>query len=134
MMRALVFASLVAEVAAFATCHRMPMCHPARSCNLRLAQREPAYQNSDVAISAKPNEAKNRAKWERNFGLLSVYRAREGNAGVPHSHEEKGVKLGRWLNTQRVAFKAGRLDQARQERLTSLGVEWNALEATWERF
>jgi len=112
----------------------MPMRHPypARSAKLRLAQRELGHQNSDIALTAKPNDAKFRAKWERNFSLLSVYRAREGHADVPHSHEEEeGVKLGFWLNSQRTAFKAGKLDQARQERLKSLGVEWDPIEAQW---
>jgi alkyl sulfatase BDS1-like metallo-beta-lactamase superfamily hydrolase len=71
--------------------------------------------------------------WERNFYLLSAYRAREGHADVPKLHEEEGMKLGVWLNSQRSAFKAGKLDQARQKLLNSLGVEWNTLEETWER-
>jgi hypothetical protein len=115
------------------------MCHVARNAKLRLAQLEQAHHNSVVTLNVKPNKARNRAKWERNFGLLSAYRAREGHADVPHSHEEKkkeeeeGVKLGSWLNTQRMAFKAGELSQARQERLKMLGVEWNLFDATWER-
>jgi hypothetical protein len=115
------------------------MCHVARNAKLRLAQLEQAHHNSVVTLNVKPNKARNRAKWERNFGLLSAYRAREGHADVPHSHEEKkeeeeeGVKLGSWLNTQRMAFKAGKLDQAQQKRLTSLGVTWNTFEARWGR-
>jgi len=39
--------------------------------------------------------------------------------------------LGTWLRTQRVDFKKGKLDQARKERLESLGVLWNPMEAQW---
>ena len=46
---------------------------------------------------------------------------------VPTKHEEDGVKLGSWLTNQRQAFKAGQLDEARQERLESLGVRWRMI-------
>jgi hypothetical protein len=72
------------------------------------------------------------AQWMHHFGLLSAYRARERHADVPRQHEEAGVMLGAWLSTQRVDFKKGKLDQARKERLESLGVLWDPIEAQWE--
>ena len=36
-----------------------------------------------------------------------------------------------WLRTQRMESKKGKLDQARKERLESLGVLWNPMEAQW---
>ena len=71
------------------------------------------------------------AQWEHNFGLLSAYRAREGHADVPFQHEEEGVMLGTWLSAQRLDFKKGKLDQARKERLESLGVLWDPMEEQW---
>ncbi len=52
---------------------------------------------------------------------------------MPKGHEEDGVKLGWWLNRQRQAFMVGQLDEARQERLESLGVVWDVIEEQWER-
>jgi hypothetical protein len=40
--------------------------------------------------------------------------------------------LGKWLCNQRVDLKKGKLEQARQERLESLGVLWDPFEAQWE--
>ena len=53
-------------------------------------------------------------RWERMYGLLQAYRAREGSANVPHGHEEGGEKLGLWLSTQRTMHKAGRMAGERQ--------------------
>ena len=39
-------------------------------------------------------------RWERMYGLLQAYRAREGSANVPNRHEEGGEKLGLWLSRQ----------------------------------
>ena len=45
------------------------------------------------------------AQWLHNLGLLSAYRAREGHADVPKSHDEEGVMLGAWLIKQRAECK-----------------------------
>ena len=47
-------------------------------------------------------------RWERMYGLLQAYHAREGSANVPDRHEEGGEQLGTWLSTQRTMHKAGR--------------------------
>ena len=77
--------------------------------------------------------------WERNFGLLLAFRAREGHCDVPPRHEELGEKLGGWLGWQRTARGKGTLDAARRARLEALGVAWDRGEATkgksqFERF
>ena len=72
-------------------------------------------------------------RWERNFALLEDYKKREGHCNVSRSHEEGGVNLGLWLNTQRTAMKRGKLDEAYQRRLEKLGVSFDPHRDQWER-
>ena len=72
-------------------------------------------------------------KWERNFALLKHYKEREGHCNVPYSYEEEGIKLGSWLNTQRVALKREKLDESYQRRLEALGVVWDLFGDQWDR-
>ena len=72
-------------------------------------------------------------RWERMYGLLQAYRAREGSANVPAGHEEGGEKLGKWLSRQRAMHKAGRMAGERRRRLEAVGVAWDAFAAQWER-
>ncbi len=65
------------------------------------------------------------AQWGRGFALLEEYREREGHCDVPFKHEERGVKLGVWLSTQRTAQKTGAMDDARRRRLEEAGVRWS---------
>jgi hypothetical protein len=62
--------------------------------------------------------------WEERYRLLSVFRTREGHVEVPETHVEEGMRLGAWLKRQRLALKAGKLNQARQDRLDALGFNW----------
>ena len=70
---------------------------------------------------------------ERNFGLLEQYKEREGHGNVPMQHEEDGVNLGYWVNTQRQLYKTGKLDESYQHRLEKLGVSWDPLVEQWEQ-
>ena len=72
-------------------------------------------------------------RWERMYGLLQAYRAREGSANVPDRHEEGGEQLGKWLSTQRTLHKAGRLVGERRRRLEAVGVAWDVATAQWEK-
>ena len=72
-------------------------------------------------------------RWERMYGLLQAYRAREGSANVPRGHEEGGEKLGKWLSRQRTMHKAGRMAGERRRRLEAVGVAWDAVAAQWEQ-
>ena len=72
-------------------------------------------------------------RWERMYGLLQAYHAREGSANVPDRHEEGGEQLGTWLSTQRTLHKAGRLVGERRRRLEAVGVAWDVAAAQWEK-
>jgi hypothetical protein len=73
------------------------------------------------------------SKWESSFRLLEIFVSREGDAKVPGSHVEDGVKLGAWVGTQRRYFGSGKLSKERAERLAALpGWEWDPLTSKWE--
>ena len=66
-------------------------------------------------------------QWERNFALLEQFNGREGHCNVPFSHEEDGIKLGRWLQNQRrirKGTKVGNLSAERVEKLDTIGICW----------
>ena len=65
--------------------------------------------------------------WDANFAALEVFAKREGHALVPVGHSEGGLRLGMWVNTQRSAYKAGKLSEERIARLETLtGWGWDA--------
>ena len=72
-------------------------------------------------------------EWEGNFQLLEQYAKREGHCNVPAKHIEDGVKLGKWLNRQRMTYRKGELDETRRKRLEELGVNWNPKDAVFNR-
>ena len=72
-------------------------------------------------------------QWERNFALLKQFKEREDHCNVPKSHEEDGIRLGVWLNTQRTSMKEEKLDESYQQRLEELGVSWDPFADQWER-
>lgn len=44
-------------------------------------------------------------KWDANYYLIEGYYKEYGHINVPQSYEVDGEKLGRWLNTQRMAYR-----------------------------
>ena len=86
-------------------------------------------------------------QWEHMYGLLAVYREREGHSNVPDKHVEDGEQLGGWLQEQRQRHKGRELGEAEQrkartvlalsdekvERLEALGVAWDPLAKQRER-
>lgn len=73
------------------------------------------------------------AAWMANLDLLKQFRAREGHAQVPTSHLEAGLRLGSWVNSQRNAYRAGRLQSQQVDVLEGVdGWTWNARDARWE--
>jgi len=71
------------------------------------------------------------ADWEEGFTTLQACVKREGNAQVPQSHVEDGIRLGHWVRTQR--GKKEKLPEERRIRLEGLpGWTWNTLISAWE--
>lgn len=69
--------------------------------------------------------------WDRAFAALEIYVQREGNPRVPLEHVERGIRLGRWLKSQR---RLGRkLRASRRKRLEALdGWSWELRRDDWE--
>ena len=68
--------------------------------------------------------------WDRWFGLLQKFHAREGHCRVLDKHQEDGLNLGLWVSTQRVKMKT--LSQDRVHRLNQLGFNWDPYAEAWE--
>jgi hypothetical protein len=65
-------------------------------------------------------------QWENGFAHLARFADREGHARVRADHVERDHRLGRWVVTQRVAYRRGKLKPERARRLEALpGWEWN---------
>ncbi len=61
-----------------------------------------------------------RERWETMFAVLQEYRRTTGHCDVPLAWSENR-RLANWVMTQRAAYKAGRLDGERIERLQAIG-------------
>ncbi len=83
--------------------------------------------------TARPSVADLTAVWDAGFELLQRFGAREGHARVPRDSRDGDFRLGTWVDTQRAAFRHGRIDAARVEQLEALpGWTWTVLVNAWE--
>jgi len=71
------------------------------------------------------------ALWLSKFELLRQYKQAHGHCRVPAKYEIDGVKLGLWLQNQRLQYKkhsqgkTAYLAQARIDALNAIGHDWN---------
>jgi superfamily II DNA or RNA helicase len=64
-------------------------------------------------------------KWEYAYSLLEEFAMRQGDAVVPHKHQEGGFALGQWVGVQRRKFRAGKLSPEQVARLEKVpGWKW----------
>jgi len=71
------------------------------------------------------------SNWEEMFGHLLEFKKKNGHCDVP-SRWPENPKLSRWVFTQRVFWKNGKLSEDRIKRLEAAGFEWNILETNWK--
>ena len=70
------------------------------------------------------------AMWQSRFEQLRQYQVRNGHCRVPQSFEIDGVKLGRWIDSQRMGYKkhsegkVAKIAQQRINALNAIGFEW----------
>src|SRR5262245_8241092 len=69
--------------------------------------------------------------WERGFGALKKFKAREGHCQVLQSHLEGTFKLRQWVGEQRQ--HADTLPPKRKKRLNAIGFIWDDHEHAWEQ-
>ena len=81
------------------------------------------------ALDAKLIESTT-ASWEFWYGLLEVFKEREGYCRVPQGHKEGDSRLGIWVTTQR--SNKDTLTPERIKRLNALGFVWDVLAEQWE--
>ncbi|KAJ1457383.1 helicase associated domain-containing protein [Pelagophyceae sp. CCMP2097] len=70
--------------------------------------------------------------WDTRYLQLMAYREAAGDCRVPHRFETDGAKLGQWVQTQRKAYKTGKLRPERVERLKAVAFVWNVLADEWD--
>ena len=74
------------------------------------------------------------ARWDKCFAALERHTARSGSAAAPKGLVSDGVDLGQWVQSQRAAHQAGKLQSERAQRLEALpGWSWAVQEDAWER-
>ena len=74
-----------------------------------------------------------RPLWEDGFSRLVEFVEREGHLRIPAGHSEGGIKLERWIGSQREAFKANLLSDDRRNRLEAVaGWVWHSYQSAWE--
>jgi len=66
-------------------------------------------------------------KWDEMFHRLSRYKQQYGDCLVPHTYVHDRL-LGLWVHTQRSMYKLKNMTSDKEERLNSIGFEWNANE------
>lgn len=64
--------------------------------------------------------------WERGFRAACAYARENGNLRVPVNYETpEGIRLGTWIQRQRLAYKQGKLSAERKEKLEAAGMVWS---------
>ena len=70
-------------------------------------------------------------QWEQAFAALLRFHKREGHCRVAARHQADGLKLGSWVNRQRL--RKDRLSPEQIDRLNSLGFSWDPIAEQWEQ-
>ena len=60
--------------------------------------------------------------WEKAFECLRMYKNRVGDCRVPVPYIDSGIKLGRWVNSQR--RRKEKLSEEQRKQLDQIGFEW----------
>ncbi len=63
--------------------------------------------------------------WEEKYKLAKEYYEEHGNLLIPGNYVVNGVKIGRWINTQRQKYREGTLIKERIKKLEDIAMIWN---------
>ena len=66
-------------------------------------------------------------EWEKLFGELVEWKAKNGNCDVP----QRSGRLGSWVHYMRFYVQSGKLSQEQIDRLNGVGFCWNVAEDRW---
>ena len=89
---------------------------------------------------------KNEEEWDKKYALAKAYYEHHGDLEVPtdfkttngYEHDENGIALGKWISTQRYAYKGignGKITEEQIELLKQIGMrfETNKFEEKWNK-
>ena len=71
----------------------------------------------------------NESRWEARYNELCAHREKHGDISIPH---DRASELWRWVSTQRIFKKKGKLPADKMRRLDEVGFIWDVAEAQWE--
>jgi superfamily II DNA or RNA helicase len=72
--------------------------------------------------------------WDRAVARAAAYRREHGHLNIPAGYlTDDGFQLGYWLNNQRTFCRDGTLCEDRRRQLDALGIDWEPLQAAWQR-
>ncbi len=71
----------------------------------------------------------NESKWEARYSELCAYKEAHGDINIPH---DRTSELWRWVSTQRIFKKRGKLSADKIQRLNEIGFVWDVAEAQWD--
>lgn len=86
-----------------------------------------------LPIENEKNSVSVISAWEYGFDLLCEYKKVYGNTEIPKRDTYKEYPLGEWANTQRKEYKQGILKLYREEKLRSIGFDFDPKETEWLR-
>ena len=66
----------------------------------------------------------NLEKWKNTFNNLVKYINETGNYNVPKDCMSNGIKLGKWIENQRMYYRNGKLSDEKIQLLKSIGFKW----------
>jgi superfamily II DNA or RNA helicase len=81
----------------------------------------------EIGFSFNPDED----LWNNQFEKLKNYKTEHGDTNVTQSYT-KDSALGSWVNTQRVYFRKGKLDNDKIKALNEVGFVWELGDKIWE--
>jgi hypothetical protein len=84
-----------------------------------------------MSLSRRMRRLGHEEAWERGFGALKNFKAREGHCEVRKSHLEGTFKLGQWAAVQRLSKDI--IIASRKRRLDAIGFVWDLQAKRWEK-
>jgi hypothetical protein len=68
--------------------------------------------------------------WKRQFAQLAAFTVKHGHCNVPFNKPEH-QNLAIWVRKQRTARRKGKLEDAKVQQLTAIGMDWEVYENNW---
>ncbi len=69
------------------------------------------------------------AKWYKRLSELKEFKKKHGHCNIPK--EFSNISLAAWVNTMRLSYKKGTLEQNKVKELNKLGFNWSPCDAIW---